>query len=425
MLLLLRAPAYCHAPPCASVYVDSTSTFFVAGGTIDISELKAAIRAMNEMFHCNQEEEIACQKRIDSCEHVANYIERAVILTEAAEVAEEKLHRFTTHPPLMARVGKALQEQMAKSKTKDLALADLAPKWLGTADEGQANGLLHRAAFLKQVNMLKNVGALRMEGTSSEVSSQFDTLYDDLVVQVGVVEGSSAGPGPGLNAVDTLNALQAAVVKIDASRARLEKEASEARERAQREQQAVEEKSKAEQQEAEAAEAHANAAQAHAEQTTAEAEEEARAKRAALLQRRSEREALELEEKEKRIAARRAATALGQAFTPRVAGTPKATPRATPKSTPRNAPTNEAFKKVDGGRMGYGTEKRAYQAPPRPKLGAPSSATPTEVKAATKIEALVRGKSSRLHVVDLSKHDGTMSFGGSFHDHAPASLAIE
>ena len=426
------------------------------GGTLDLSELRIAIRGMHEAYRRAVAEEEACLKRASTCERMADRMASVIKATERAESKAETLQRYTTHPPLMARIGRTVRAHLAK--VKGSTVADVVRKWVGAggqplelsadvdvgAESGSSSGfegaqapsLLRRSAFLKQMRMLKNIGEVRMEGSSTEADGQFDALFDEIARTLGQ-ELDEAASGlerddHAVSALATIEALLAAAEELESQMSRLTDETARLQCEALVLQEQFEQDSRVEL----AAASEAEAAATEAEEAARAAKNEEEARREARAKRRAAREAKELAERETRIAARRAGTALGQAFTPtatpkgtpRVAGTPsnlstpKSTPKGTPKGTPRNSAGDQAaFKRMEGGRMGYGTETKAYvKSSPGPTT---SSGTSDQVKhkAATKISALVRGKSSRLHIVDASHHDRTITFGGK----APPSLAVE
>ena len=101
------------------------------GGTLDLAELRSAIKIMNDVFRRAEAEEAACLKRIDSCEHMARNLDLVIAVTEDSEAAEKELQHSATYPPLMARVGQTLRAQL--SRAKGTTMRDMVVKWLGDA----------------------------------------------------------------------------------------------------------------------------------------------------------------------------------------------------------------------------------------------------------------------------------------------------
>ena len=135
-----------------------------------------------------------CIRRIGA---LSELLPRAADVVSATE--EWRVQRDT--PPLDARLGRTISSSIVKPHGgkgggkgggPPTSLEDVAARWDATG-----SGAIDRAAFSKQVVAYKNLGALRIDGLSADVTAQVNALFDGLCAAAGVDAGGAEGAGAG------------------------------------------------------------------------------------------------------------------------------------------------------------------------------------------------------------------------------------
>ena len=207
------------------------------GGTLDLKELKHSIRmlldstsAANAQHEHTQDRAGYCKRRIGA---LAQLLPRALDM----EAAAEGWRAQRDSPPMDARLGQTIKSAIARRKGRgqsgaSVGLNDVASKW-----DVDGSGRMDELAFRKQVMNYKNMGDVRIEGRSAEVTAQIDELFESLRIATAdehdggaIATGANDGhaSAPTLHIMAALEKLMAAAADHEEIKAEMAEELEEA-----------------------------------------------------------------------------------------------------------------------------------------------------------------------------------------------------
>lgn len=155
-------------------------------GCLDIKELQVSMRLVMQAATLAEHEEAHARTRLDHCQHRLRSLHICLDAAQMVEDAERRLSTLRLLPPLDARVGQVVKAKVSSTKTgsiDDQLLAAFVSQW------DVEGGRLGAGSFSKNVQALKNLGELRIDGVASNVLEQIDALF------LALCAGSSNGTG--------------------------------------------------------------------------------------------------------------------------------------------------------------------------------------------------------------------------------------
>ena len=169
-----------------------------SGGSLDAQELKNTIKTLADATRDEHAQGIADRKKVEAMKARTGLLAKCIESAKQAEAMVLKLDEFMHTPPLDARLGRVLVANMNGGTTLD----EIAARWQeqagerasstaeeGSGEAGSVGTRLGRAAFQQLIRRYKNIGDLRIDGSSTEIGDQIDRLFDALMSSLG---GSTA-----------------------------------------------------------------------------------------------------------------------------------------------------------------------------------------------------------------------------------------
>jgi hypothetical protein len=194
-----------------------------AGGSLDEAELKQSFKLMHDAARAARADHTHTSARLDYCRQRLKLLDLCEEPTRLAEAAHAVHTMLCKTPPLDARVGQAL-----RAASPHASVVDLAAKW-----DGDGTGRISLHNFLRIIKGLKNLGQLRVDGSSAEVDAQLTDLYHSLCDHLSAGKGDASVPIMATikAMLDAAKEVPSRIAKAAQELARVEKVAREVQER--------------------------------------------------------------------------------------------------------------------------------------------------------------------------------------------------
>ena len=198
-----------------------------AGGTLDRTELRAAMKELHEGILSAQAQGASLRRQVEYRTRRIVALEACIASTKLAEAAERALAEGRDEPPLNVRLGRFVAsrplgdgkgtrgELASKWQETMVAVAsaeagpksEAPPEEVGPAATGLGAGRMTKAGFVKQCIKHKNIGDVRIEGGDADVSARLEALFDSLCTMEASTADVSDANVPTLSIDHALEAL--------------------------------------------------------------------------------------------------------------------------------------------------------------------------------------------------------------------------
>ena len=144
------------------------------GGTLQLGELRPLLRTLFDHCKAVKEKEARLKREAETCVIQMAALDSCIAVAKECETLSAVLANMRDTPKLEMRLSLALQQPT--NNFVPSSCLELAQRW--GANE---HGLISKDDLRKQLQLLKNKGDIRIDGTAAEVKDQIDAMFDALI----------------------------------------------------------------------------------------------------------------------------------------------------------------------------------------------------------------------------------------------------